>query len=54
MLFHPRKFDECVDFWIKKDSKNTYSIEREEASSNFRIAMVRTFKGKFGEDVEVT
>jgi hypothetical protein len=30
-----------------------YPIEREEASANFRIAMVRTFNRKFGEGLEV-
>lgn len=30
-----------------------YPVERQDASANFRVAMVRTFNQKFGEDVEV-
>jgi hypothetical protein len=43
----------CRFFGWKKDSNNIYPIGREEASANFRIAMVRTFNRKFGEGLEV-
>lgn len=43
----------CRFFGWEKDSNNMHPIEREDASTNFRIAMVRTFNRKFGEGLEV-
>jgi len=43
----------CQFFGWRKDSNNMYPIERQEASANFRAAMIRTFNQKFGEDVGV-
>jgi hypothetical protein len=43
----------CRFFGWEKDSNNMYPIEREDASANFRITMVRTFNRKFGEGLEV-
>jgi hypothetical protein len=43
----------CRFFGWRKHSNDMYPIEREEANTNFRIAMVRTFNQKFGEGVDV-
>jgi hypothetical protein len=43
----------CRFFEWRKDSNDIYPIERDEASTRFRIAMVRTFNEKFGERVDV-
>jgi hypothetical protein len=43
----------CQFFGWRKDSNDMYPVERQEASANFRVAMVRTFNQKFGQGVEV-
>lgn len=43
----------CRFFEWRKDSNDMYPVERDEASTRFRIAMVRTFNQKFGERVDV-
>lgn len=43
----------CEFFGWRKDSNDMYPVQRQKASANFRVAMVRTFNQKFGEDVEV-
>jgi hypothetical protein len=50
----PQEFRRMCRFlgW-EKDSNNMYPIERENASANFRIVMVRTFNWRFGEGLEV-
>jgi hypothetical protein len=50
----PQEFQRmCRFFGWRKHSNDMYPIEREEANTNFRIAMVRTFNQKFGEGVDV-
>jgi hypothetical protein len=38
---------------MKMDSNDMYPVERDEASTKFRTAIVRTLNKIFGEDVEV-
>ena len=43
----------CQIFGWRKDPSGMYPSERLEATAAFRLAMVRTFNRKFGEDAEV-
>jgi hypothetical protein len=42
----------CLFFRWKKGSNGVYPVEREEASTKFRMAMVHTFNQKFGKGVD--